>query len=130
LLPPPSRRALVLIDPPYEVKLDYKHVRDALDDALGRFPSGIYAVWYPVLQRMESRQFADRLKRLPAKEWLHVTLTVATPGPDGTGLHSSGMFILNPPTRWKRCCAKPCPTWCRCWAGCRRHLPHRNAAPR
>jgi 23S rRNA (adenine2030-N6)-methyltransferase len=97
LLPPPSRRALVLIDPPYEVKLDYKHVRDALDEALERFPSGIYAVWYPVLQRMESRQFADRLKRLPAKEWLHVTLTVATPGPDGTGMHSSGMFILNPP---------------------------------
>jgi len=97
LLPPPSRRALVLIDPPYEVKLDYKHVRDALEESLERFPSGTYAVWYPVLQRMESRQFADRLKRLPAKEWLHVTLTVATPGPDGTGMHSSGMFILNPP---------------------------------
>jgi 23S rRNA (adenine2030-N6)-methyltransferase len=97
LLPPPSRRALVLIDPPYEVKLDYKHVRDALDEAVKRFPSGMYAIWYPVLQRMESRQFADRLKRLPAKEWLHVTLTVATPGPDGTGMHSSGMFILNPP---------------------------------
>jgi 23S rRNA (adenine2030-N6)-methyltransferase len=97
LLPPPSRRALVLIDPPYEVKLDYKHVRDALDEALERFPTGTYAVWYPVLQRMESRQFADRLKRLPAKEWLHVTLSVATPGPDGTGMHSSGMFILNPP---------------------------------
>jgi 23S rRNA (adenine2030-N6)-methyltransferase len=97
LLPPLSRRALVLIDPPYEVKLDYKHVRDALEDALERFPTGVYAVWYPVLQRMESRQFADRLKRLPAKEWLHVTLTVSTPGPDGTGMHSSGMFILNPP---------------------------------
>lgn len=97
LLPPPSRRALVLIDPPYEVKLDYKHVRDALEEALERFPSGTYAIWYPVLQRMESRQFPDRLKRLPAKEWLHVTLTVATPGPDGTGMHSSGMFILNPP---------------------------------
>jgi 23S rRNA (adenine2030-N6)-methyltransferase len=97
LLPPPSRRALVLIDPPYEVKLDYKHVRDALEDALERFPTGVFAVWYPVLQRMESRQFADRLKRLPAKEWLHVTLTVATPGPDGMGMHSSGMFILNPP---------------------------------
>jgi 23S rRNA (adenine2030-N6)-methyltransferase len=97
LLPPPSRRALVLIDPPYEVKDDYRKVKDALEDALGRFPSGIFAVWYPVLQRMESRQFADRLKRLPAKEWLHVTLTVSTPGPDGFGLHSSGMFILNPP---------------------------------
>ena len=97
LLPPPSRRALVLIDPPYEIKDDYRKVRDALDEALGRFPSGIYAVWYPVLQRMESRQFADKLKRLPAKEWLNVTLTVSTPGPDGFGLHSSGMFILNPP---------------------------------
>jgi 23S rRNA (adenine2030-N6)-methyltransferase len=97
LLPPPSRRALVLIDPPYEDKQDYRKVRDALEDALARFPSGIFAIWYPVLQRMESRQFADKLKRLPAKEWLNVTLTVSTPGPDGFGLHSSGMFILNPP---------------------------------
>jgi 23S rRNA (adenine2030-N6)-methyltransferase len=97
LLPPPSRRALVLIDPPYEDKQDYRKVKDALEEALGRFPSGMYAVWYPVLQRMESRQFADKLKRLPAKEWLNVTLTVSTPGPDGFGLHSSGMFILNPP---------------------------------
>jgi 23S rRNA (adenine2030-N6)-methyltransferase len=97
LLPPPSRRALVLIDPPYEVKDDYRRVKDVLEEALGRFPTGIFAVWYPLLQRMESRQFADRLKRLPAKEWLNVTLTVSTPGPDGVGLHSSGMFILNPP---------------------------------
>jgi len=97
LLPPPSRRALVLVDPPYEVKDDYLKVRDALNDALGRFPSGLFAVWYPVLQRMESRQFPDKLKRLPAKEWLNVTLTISTPGPDGVGLHSSGMFILNPP---------------------------------
>jgi 23S rRNA (adenine2030-N6)-methyltransferase len=96
-LPPPSRRALVLIDPPYEVKDDYRKVKETLDEALARFPSGMYAVWYPVLQRMESRQFADKLKRLPAKEWLNVTLTVSTPGPDGFGLHSSGMFILNPP---------------------------------
>jgi 23S rRNA (adenine2030-N6)-methyltransferase len=97
LLPPQSRRALVLVDPPYEVKLDYKHVRDALEDALGRFPSGIYAVWYPTLQRIESRQFADRLKRLPAKEWLQVTLSVAGSRPDGNGLAGSAMFILNPP---------------------------------
>jgi 23S rRNA (adenine2030-N6)-methyltransferase len=97
LLPPPTRRALALIDPPYEVKLDYKHVFDALNDALERFPTGTYAVWYPVLTRMESRQFPDRLKRLPAKEWLHVTLSVSGPRPDGNGLHSSGMFILNPP---------------------------------
>ena len=98
LLPPPSRRALVLIDPPYEDKQDYKKVKDALAEALGRFPSGTYAVWYPLLQRMESRQFTDKLKQLPNTQWLNVALTIRTPTPDGFGgLHSSGMYIINPP---------------------------------
>lgn len=97
LLPPPSRRGLVLIDPPYEVKDDYRRVKVCLEDALTRFPTGMYAVWYPVLGRMESQQLPDRLKRLPAKDWLHVTLSISGPTPDGFGLHSSGMFILNPP---------------------------------
>ncbi len=97
LLPPPSRRGLVLIDPPYEDKGDYKRVKDTLQDALVRFATGTYAVWYPVLQRMESRQLPDKLKRLTANGWLNVTLTISTPSPDGFGLHSSGMFVINPP---------------------------------
>lgn len=97
LLPPPSRRGLVLIDPPYEVKDDYRRVKVCLEDALKRFPTGTYAVWYPVLQRQESRQLPDRLKRLSANSWLNVTLSISSPSPDGFGLHSSGMFILNPP---------------------------------
>lgn len=97
LLPPPSRRGLVLIDPPYEVKDDYRKVKDTLDDALKRFATGTYAVWYPVLQRMESRQLPDKLKRLPGNGWLDVTLSVSGPAPDGFGLRSSGMFVINPP---------------------------------
>ncbi|MFI4939922.1 MAG: 23S rRNA (adenine(2030)-N(6))-methyltransferase RlmJ [Burkholderiales bacterium] len=97
LLPPPSRRGLILIDPPYEDKGDYRRVRDTLADALQRFATGTYAVWYPVLQRMESRQFPDQLKRLPANGWLNVTLSIGSPSPDGFGLRSSGMFVLNPP---------------------------------
>jgi 23S rRNA (adenine2030-N6)-methyltransferase len=97
LLPPPSRRGLILIDPPYEDKSDYRRVRDTLADALQRFATGTYAVWYPVLQRMESRQFPDQLKRLPANGWLNVTLSIGAPTPDGFGLRSSGMFVLNPP---------------------------------
>ncbi len=97
LLPPPSRRALVLIDPPYEDKRDYQRVKETLQDALVRFPTGTYAVWYPVLQRIESKQFSDRLKRLGAKSWLNVTLSICSPSPDGFGLHSSGIFVLNPP---------------------------------
>jgi 23S rRNA (adenine2030-N6)-methyltransferase len=97
LLPPPSRRGLVLIDPPYEVKEDYRRVKDTLADALTRFATGTYAVWYPGLQRMESRQLPDKLKRLPCNGWLHVTLSIGAPLPDGFGLRSSGMFVLNPP---------------------------------
>jgi 23S rRNA (adenine2030-N6)-methyltransferase len=97
LLPPPSRRGLVLIDPPYEVKEDYRYVKDTLADALTRFATGTYAVWYPVLHRMESRQLPDKLKRLPGNGWLNVTLSISSPSPDGFGLHSSGMFVINPP---------------------------------
>lgn len=97
LLPPPSRRGLVLVDPPYEVKDDYRRVAQTLDDALQRFATGTYAVWYPALQRNESRQLPERLKRLNANGWLDVTLSIGAPMPDGFGLRSSGMFILNPP---------------------------------
>lgn len=97
LLPPPSRRGLILMDPPYEDKDDYRRVRMTLEDALKRFATGTYAVWYPVLQRLESKQLPDKLKRLEANGWLNVTLSVSTPSPDGFGLHSSGMFIINPP---------------------------------
>ncbi len=97
LLPPPSRRGIVLIDPPYEDKSDYRSVVDTVKDGLTRFATGVYAVWYPLLNRMESRQMPDRLKKIPSNGWLNVTLTVSTPAPDGFGLHSSGMFIHNPP---------------------------------
>jgi 23S rRNA (adenine2030-N6)-methyltransferase len=97
LLPPPPRRALVLIDPPYEDKQDYQHVVSALREGLKRFASGVYAVWYPQLQRAEARQLPEQLKQLPVKSWLNVALSVQAPGEDGFGMHGSGMFILNPP---------------------------------
>ncbi|MEB0031640.1 23S rRNA (adenine(2030)-N(6))-methyltransferase RlmJ [Undibacterium sp. RTI2.1] len=97
LLPPPSRRGLVLIDPPYEVKDDYRRVKDTVEDGLKRFPTGTFAVWYPVLIRQDSKQLPERLKRLQANGWLNVTLSISGPTPDGFGLHSSGMFIINPP---------------------------------
>ena len=97
LLPPPPRRALVLIDPPYEDKQDYRHVVSALREGLKRFASGMYAVWYPQLQRAEARQLPEQLKKLSVKSWLHVALSVQAPGEDGFGMHGSGMFILNPP---------------------------------
>ncbi len=97
LLPPPPRRALVLIDPPYEVKQEYRLVVSALREGLKRFTTGMYAVWYPQLQRTEARQLPEQLMKLPVKSWLNVSLSVQTPNSDGFGMHGSGMFILNPP---------------------------------
>ncbi|QSI75749.1 23S rRNA (adenine(2030)-N(6))-methyltransferase RlmJ [Niveibacterium microcysteis] len=96
-LPPPPRRALVLIDPPYEVKSDYRTVVSTLQDALQRFATGTYAVWYPLLQRPECHELPRQLKELPAKSWLHVTLSVHKPALSGLGMHGSGLVVLNPP---------------------------------
>ena len=97
LLPPAPRRALVLMDPSYEEKQDYERVFHELKDALVRFPGGTYALWYPQLTRLDAHELPQRLKRLPAKSWLHVALRVNEPAKDGFGMHGSGMFILNPP---------------------------------
>jgi 23S rRNA (adenine2030-N6)-methyltransferase len=97
ILPPPPRRALVLIDPSYETKGDYTAVIKTLQDSLKRFATGTYALWYPMLGKPESRQLPDKLKRLGAANWLHATLEVKAPAKDGYGMHGSGMFIINPP---------------------------------
>ncbi len=96
LLPPPSRRGLVLIDPSYEDKRDYAQVVTALKEGLQRFATGTFMVWYPLLQRNESITLAAKLKKI-APDWLHVTLTIRAPAKDGVGMHGSGVFIINPP---------------------------------
>lgn len=99
LLPPPSRRGLVLIDPAYEDKRDYAAVVAAVKEGLQRFATGTFMVWYPLLQKNESITLAGKLKKL-APDWLNVTLTVqphSTDAAGGWGMHGSGVFLVNPP---------------------------------
>lgn len=112
LLPPPPRRALVLIDPSYETRGDYAQVVKALQDGLRRFATGTYAVWYPQLVKSEARQLPDKLKALPAKSWLDVRLTVARPAKDGFGMFGSGMFVVNPPWTLEATLREALPTLC------------------
>ena len=84
-LPPPSRRALILIDPSYEDKQDYRRVIDTLQQALKRFADGCYAIWYPLVQRAEPRKLLPLLKQLGMNDWLHVSLTVKAPAAGGLG---------------------------------------------
>lgn len=95
LLPPPSRRAFVLIDPPYELKEDYVRVHKTLQDALRRFATGTYAVWYPLLSREDAPHLANSLQTLDAS-WLKVELMIDKPRGE-FGMFGSGMFVINPP---------------------------------
>lgn len=109
LLPPPpsatgSKRAAVLIDPSYEIKSDYGKVSACIQEALRRFPTGTYLVWYPIIPRPEAHDLPRRLKTLSnqaQRPWLHATLAIGqdpTHGPDDRpGLTASGMFVINPP---------------------------------
>ncbi|HNU67096.1 MAG TPA: 23S rRNA (adenine(2030)-N(6))-methyltransferase RlmJ [Methylotenera sp.] len=96
-LPPPPRRAVILIDPPYENKQDYQHVVDAIKDSLKRFATGTYMIWYPILQRPEPDEMIEQLHRLNLPNWLHVAMTIQAPATEGFGMHGSGLFIINPP---------------------------------
>ncbi|MEO8136216.1 MAG: 23S rRNA (adenine(2030)-N(6))-methyltransferase RlmJ [Betaproteobacteria bacterium] len=97
VLPPPSRRGLVLIDPSYELKEHYREVATAIGDALHRFATGTYALWYPLLRRREAENLPQELRRLAPGDWLDVSLAVMAPAADGFGMHGSGLFVFNPP---------------------------------
>ncbi len=96
-LPAPTKRAVVLIDPPYEVKDDYEKVVETIKDCLNRFASGTYLIWYPLLQRPEPQLMIKNLSQLNIASWLNVTLSVQAPASDGFGMYGSGMFAINPP---------------------------------
>ena len=107
-LPPPQRRAMVLSDPSYEIKSDYARVTSTFADALLRFATGTYVVWYPIIPRPEAHDVPRKLKTLAVKAgkpWLNAALTVKSSkiltSPTGEetrpGLPASGMFVINPP---------------------------------
>jgi 23S rRNA (adenine2030-N6)-methyltransferase len=100
-LPPPTRRGVVLIDPPYEIKTDYRRVLDAAREALARFPEGQVMVWMPQLQLLEASQLPQRLKASAdagaRKGWLLARLSVSRGDERGFGLLGSSVFVANPP---------------------------------
>jgi 23S rRNA (adenine2030-N6)-methyltransferase len=96
-LPPPERRALVLIDPPYEEQADdLQRAGDGLGKALSRLANAVVALWYPIKDDRDLAPWLARMAaRLPvpalvAELWLH-------PRDARVGLNGSGLLIANPP---------------------------------
>lgn len=106
LLPPPQRRALVMIDPPYEVKSDYQTVVDTCQQALKRFASGVYMVWFPLLKRssgdknvttVQSWEWMQKALKKNSQRYLCAELIITDPSNGDTGMYGSGVFVINPP---------------------------------
>ena len=95
LLPPPERRGLVHIDPPYELKDERRRLLGAVTEGYRRWATGMYAIWYPIQDRATADDFLRRFKRLGIPKVLAAELCVLPDEP--LRLNGSGMIIINPP---------------------------------
>lgn len=95
-LPPPERRALVLIDPPYEDHNEVVRIHAALAETLERFPSGTYVIWYPIKEHAGAGAFKSLLTTLALPPTLAVEITVYGNDPPDR-LNGCGILVLNPP---------------------------------
>ncbi|HEY4299856.1 MAG TPA: 23S rRNA (adenine(2030)-N(6))-methyltransferase RlmJ [Candidatus Didemnitutus sp.] len=98
LLPPPEKRALVLIDPPYESAGEFPDILSALGEGLRRLPGGVFAVWYPVTERARTDRFQRDYLALKPPPTLVVELRIAGESSE-LRMKGCGLLIVNPP--WK-----------------------------
>lgn len=98
LLPPAERRGLILIDPPYEAQDEFAQAIAGVAEGLRRFPSGVFALWYPLTQRARVQQFLSGLEALKPPPTLVSELMIA--GDDSSRkMRGCGLAVVNPP--WK-----------------------------
>ena len=95
-LPPIQKRGLILIDPSYEMKTDFKKVVETLTMAHKRFATGIYALWYPIIDRSVTEKMLSQLKENIAAKQLRIEHCIAKDG-SIRGMTGSGMLFINPP---------------------------------
>jgi 23S rRNA (adenine2030-N6)-methyltransferase len=95
-LPPIQKRGLILIDPSYEVKTEYNKIVKVLANAHKRFATGIYALWYPVIDRDTTERMLQRLAETGIPKQLRIEHCVAADS-SIRGMTGSGMLFINPP---------------------------------
>jgi 23S rRNA (adenine2030-N6)-methyltransferase len=110
MLPPPERRGLVLIDPPFEATDEFERLSRAVRQGLRRFATGCYAIWYPIKEEAAAAAFVASLEA-PKRLVMELRL-----GDDvGTGkLTACGLAVVNPPWRFEEAMAEALPWIARC----------------
>jgi 23S rRNA (adenine2030-N6)-methyltransferase len=96
LLPPPERRGLLFVDPSYETKDEQQRVVDLLAKAHRRFGTGVYAIWYPLIDGRRHARFERAVASAVDAPVDVYELRVAADG-SRAGLVGSGVMVVNPP---------------------------------
>jgi 23S rRNA (adenine2030-N6)-methyltransferase len=94
--PPKERRGLVLVDPPFEQRDEFRVMFEAFREAYRKWPTGIYALWYPVKNMIETKGFHADLKASGVRRILRLELAAAKPR-EGERLRRTGLVVVNPP---------------------------------
>ncbi|GAA0545315.1 23S rRNA (adenine2030-N6)-methyltransferase [Rhizomicrobium palustre] len=99
LTPPPERRGLILIDPPFEAPDEFQSAAKAFAAAYRRFATGVYLLWFPVKSPAEADLFCGEVLASGVKKLLRLDIRL-TAAPDGK-LASAGLLIVNPPWQFE-----------------------------
>lgn len=95
MLPPPEKRGLIFIDPSFERKEEYSEIPKGIKDAFNRFATGVYCLWYPVVDKKLTERLARGMQAVGAKNNLRLEFHLNIP--NKPGLTGSGLWIINPP---------------------------------
>jgi 23S rRNA (adenine2030-N6)-methyltransferase len=97
-LPPTERRGLVLVDSSFDRAREFDRIVKALKEAYGRWSSGMYAVWYPIMEPAPMRDFVGSVERSGIRKVLRAELVVRERDDSGI-IPGCGMLVVNAP--WK-----------------------------
>lgn len=100
VFPPPEKRALVLIDPPFESAGEFTAIAKAVKDGLRRLPGGVLAIWYPITQRARVDGFLREMQGVDLPPTVAVELTIAGENA-GLKMRGCGLLIVNPPWQFE-----------------------------
>ncbi|MCW8410337.1 23S rRNA (adenine(2030)-N(6))-methyltransferase RlmJ [Legionella sp. PATHC035] len=95
LLPPPEKRGLIFIDPSFEVKEEYKEIPIAIKHAYSRFATGVFCLWYPLVNKKLTDKLNRGMKEINAKNSLHIEFSLTSSSIEG--MTGCGLWIINPP---------------------------------
>lgn len=96
LLPPPERRGLVLIDPPYEAPDEFERAADLLASAYRRFVTGVYLLWFPIKSKPSADALCGEVFSQGVRHVLRIDAEIAQTRSDDR-LGAAGLLVVNPP---------------------------------